>query len=159
MVGRGIEILSYLLRLTLMFTLSAISLSTSGDIRVRSRPAVKRRLGHDTRSHVRREVEVYFRRFPRYSFDRVPSKRPISQARMAPSRVLVAARRRMPTDRRQRHRPLVARRAALPKTTAELPPKLTCKSRAPNNFRMAFIGTRIFYSESPVHRPPRGDVA
>lgn len=108
----------------LWLILSAIGLSTSADIRSRSHLAVKRRLGHATRSHVRCRV-VYFR-FPRYSFRPAPSERPISQARAAPPRVLVAVRRRMPTGR-QCHRPLLARRAALPKTTAELPPELTCK--------------------------------
>lgn len=108
----------------LWLNLNAIGLSV--DIRACSRLAVKRRLGHNTRSHIRpRVVEMYFRRFPRYPFRRAPSKRPISQTRMVSPCALFAARRRMPTDRR---RLLLARRAALPKTTAELPPELTCKA-------------------------------
>jgi len=108
------------------YGLSTIGLSTSADIRARSRLAVKRRFGYDARSHVWCEIEMYFRRFQRYSFRHAPSKRSISQARAAPPRVLFAARRRMPTYRRQHHCPLLAR-ATLPKTTAEFSPELTCK--------------------------------
>jgi len=68
---------------------------------------------------------MYFR-FPRYSL-RHASKWSILQAHTIPSRVLVATQRRIPTYRRQRHCPFLARRTALPKTTTELPPELTCK--------------------------------
>lgn len=107
------------------YGLSAISLM-SVDIWVRSHPAIKRRLGYDIRLRVRCEVEMYFCRIPRYSF-RHASKLLISQAHTVPSCVLVATQWRIPTYRRQRHRPFLARRTALSKTTAELPLELTCK--------------------------------